>query len=290
MRILNIGSINVDEVFGVEHFVRPSETISSLSYARHAGGKGSNQSIALGRAGASVFHAGRVGEDGGFSLEALRGSDVDVSLVISGATPTGRAIIQVREDGQNCILLLGGANAEISHADVDRFLAGWGEGDALLLQNETSSTDYILAEAARRGLTIFFNPSPIKDNIATLPLGEVDYLLFNEVEGAALAGESDSDAMLRGLRSRWPGTNLVLTLGEEGVRYSGVDGSSLSLPARKVKAVDTTAAGDTFTGYFIAALLRGEGAELALSDAVLASAICVTREGAASSIPWRREL
>ena len=294
MRVLNIGSLNIDDVFAVERFVRPGETIACRSYARHAGGKGNNQSIALARAGAEAFHAGKIGADGRFLLDGLRAAGVDASRVIEAGAPTGRAIIQVDSSGQNCIILLGGANHDLRRADIDCFLEGWGWGDALLLQNETSETGYALAEGSRRGLTIFFNPSPVKENLASLPLAEVDYLLLNEVEGSALAGEgakdAEPDSILKALRSRFPATNLVLTLGAEGVRYSGADGSSIRLAAQAVEAVDTTAAGDTFTGFFIAALSRGERVEDALGDAVRAAAICVTRAGAAESIPTRDEM
>jgi ribokinase len=301
VRILNIGSINIDEVFSVARFVQPAETIPCRSYARHAGGKGNNQSVALARAGAEVCAAGKVGADGAFLVAGLKSVGVDVSRVIEAGVPTGRAIIQVDGEGQNCIILLAGANDDISEADIDAFLAGWGEGDSLLLQNETSGTGYILAEAARRGLKVFFNPSPVKENLADLPLRKVDWLLLNEVEGAALAGLASfgapapiggyaPDAILSGLRSRFPRANLVLTLGAEGVRYAGADGSSLSLPAEKVEVVDTTGAGDTFTGFFIAGLLRGDTVEAALRDAVRAASVCVMRPGAAESIPTRAEL
>ena len=290
MRILNIGSLNIDDVFSVEHFVQPGETIACRSYARHVGGKGNNQSVALARAGAQVCHAGKVGADGRFLVDGLKAAGVDVSRVVEAEVPTGRAIIQVDGAGQNCIILMGGANQDISRSDIDGFLAGWGKGDSILLQNETAETGHALAEAARRGLTVFLNPSPVKDNLFALPLEKVDYLLLNEVEGAALAGDADPDAILRILRSRLPTTNLVLTLGAEGLRYFGADGLSFRLAAEKVAVVDTTAAGDTFTGFFIAALLRGEGPESAARDAVRAASICVTRAGAAESIPTRAEL
>ena len=282
--------MNIDEVFQVPRFVRPAETIPCRSYARHSGGKGNNQSVALARAGASVSLAGRIGADGRFLLDGLVAAGVDVSRVIEGGTPTGRAIIQVDDEGQNCIIHLGGANNEISRADIDGFLAGWGAGDSILFQNETSEVGYALAEASRRGLSLFFNPSPVKENLRDLPLDKVDYLILNEVEGAALAGDAEPGAILRVLRSRLPATNLVLTLGADGLRYSGADGTSLVLAAEKVEVVDTTAAGDTFTGFFIAALLRGEAPRTALGEAVRAASVCVTRAGAAESIPTRGEL
>lgn len=292
-RILNIGSINLDEVFTVSHFIRPGETMACRSYERFLGGKGNNQSTALARAGAAVHHAGMVGEDGASAVAALAASGVDVSRVIVSGTPTGRALIQVDEGGQNCIILYGGANRAISHDDVDSFLDGWGRGDAVLFQNEVSSLDYAMERAAARGLRVFFNPSPADDIIETLPLDLVSCFILNEVEAAMLGGReggADPRSMLASLRKRFRNADLVLTLGAEGVRYSGADGTELSVPAERVRPVDTTAAGDTFTGYYLAAVLRGEGNGAALAEATHAAAICVTRKGAAPSIPRREEL
>jgi ribokinase len=290
MRVLNIGSLNVDEIFSVASFVRPGETISCRGYARNAGGKGNNQSIALARAGAQVSHAGKVGSDGTFLVELLREAGVDVSRIAGSAAPSGRAIIQVDAAGQNCIILLGGANQDIARSDIDAFLDGWGKGDALLLQNEISNVDHALEEAARRGLRVFLNPSPMTAEIMRLPLEKTGCLIFNEVEGEALTGEPDPVRILASLRGRCPRTDLVLTLGAAGLRYSGADGSAFALPARKVTAVDSTAAGDTFTGYFIAALARGDGPERALDEGIRAAAICVSRAGAVPSIPLRCEI
>jgi ribokinase len=293
-RILNIGSINLDEVFSVPHFIRPAETMACRSYERFIGGKGNNQSTALGRAGAAVHHAGKVGEDGRAAIAALAAAGVDVSRVVEADTPTGRALIQVDEDGQNCIILYGGANRAITHADVDAFLEGWGKGDSVLFQNEVSSLGYAMERAAEAGLRVFFNPSPADEIIETLPLENVDCFILNEVEGAMLSDLSaeiaDPRVMLAALRSRFRHADLVLTLGSEGVLYSGSDGEELAVAAERVQVVDTTAAGDTFTGYYIAAVLRGEKASVALAEATRAAAICVTRRGAAPSIPMRSEL
>jgi ribokinase len=290
MRVLNIGSLNVDEVLQVAAFVRPGETIPCQAYVRNAGGKGNNQSIALARAGARVCHAGKVGADGGFLVDLLREAGVDVTRIAASGEPTGRAIIQVDSSGQNCIILVGGANRDISRSDIDSFLAGWGEGEALLLQNEISNLDYALVEGARRGLRVFLNPSPMTEEIARLPLEKTGCLIFNEVEGGALTGEEEPGRILASLRRRCPTTDLVLTLGAEGLRYQGADGTTVAMPARKVPVVDTTAAGDTFSGYFIAGLARGLSPEEALDEGTRAAAICVSRPGAVPSIPQRSEI
>lgn len=290
MRVLNIGSLNIDEIFSVHGFVRPGETISCRAFARNAGGKGNNQSIALARADARVTHAGKIGADGSFLVDLLGEAGVDTSRIRTSAEPTGRAIIQVDDAGQNCIILLGGANHDIGRADIDGFLEGWGKGDALLLQNEISNMDYALDEAVRRGLSVFLNPSPITSGIMGLPLEKTSCLIFNEVEGEALTDEREPAIILAALRRRCPRTDLVLTLGAEGLSYSGADGSAIVLPARKVATVDTTAAGDTFTGFFIASLARGDNPGVALGEGILAAAICVSRPGAVPSIPLRSEI
>lgn len=299
-RILSLGSINLDEVFSVPHFIRPGETMACRSYERFTGGKGNNQSTALGRAGADVHHAGKIGPDGSSAVEMLKQSGVDVSRVMESQLPTGRALIQVDEGGQNCIILYGGANRDIAKPDVDAFLEGWGRGDSVLFQNEISALHYAMEEAKRRGLRIFLNPSPADEIIATLPLETVDCLIVNELEGAMLAGmdagagleESPSfgDEVLERLRRRFPHADLVLTLGAAGARWRGADEAAFAVPASKVVAVDSTAAGDTFTGYLIAALLRGDAPRSAMGQASAAAGICVTRVGAVPSIPWLREL
>ncbi|OHD81069.1 MAG: hypothetical protein A3J97_15645 [Spirochaetes bacterium RIFOXYC1_FULL_54_7] len=305
-RILNIGSINLDEVFSVPHFIRPGETMTCRSYERFVGGKGNNQSTALGRAGAEIHHAGKIGQDGHFAVELLAKNGVDTSRVRTAEVPTGRALIQVDEQGQNCIILFGGANRAITREDVDSFLDGWGKGDAVLFQNEIASLSYAMEEARKKGLRIYFNPSPADELLADLPLDAVDCFILNEVEGAMLSGleagsagsaglsapgaSAEVDAMLAALRRRFPGAELLLTLGASGASHENPDGTRVSVPARRVKAVDTTAAGDTFTGYFIAARLRGESPQAAMEEATAAAAICVQKPGAAASIPFRTEL
>lgn len=308
-RILSIGSINLDEVFSVSHFIRPGETMACLSFERFVGGKGNNQSTALARAGAEVHHAGKIGADGRFAVELLRDSGVDASRVIEADVPTGRALIQVDPSGQNCILLFGGANRAISNADIDVFLTGWGKGDAVLFQNEISALSYAMERAKKQGLRIYLNPSPADEVIRTLPLEAVDCFILNEIEGALLAGEElagegfmvggkdsalsvadQGEKVLLALRKRFPQADIVLTLGAAGACYSGRDGTELVVPAAPVKPVDTTAAGDTFTGYFIAAVLRGETPAIAMKEASVAAGICVTRKGAVVSIPRRGEV
>jgi ribokinase len=288
MRILSFGSMNIDDVFHVDHFVRAGETLSSARYAAHAGGKGLNQSIALARAGATVRHAGCVGHDGLWLKALLDSYGVDTSLMEITDTPTGHAIIQVDPSGGNCILLYGGANQCVTREMADKALADAVPGDMLLLQNEISELPYIMAQAQTKGMRIAFNPSPISPGLRALPMEAAEWLILNEVEGKELTGETDPDAILDILSARYPAGKIVLTLGGDGVRYAGA-GKRYGQQAIPVKAVDTTAAGDTFTGFFLAGIAAGRGEERALLLAARAAALSVTRNGAAESIPTLAE-
>jgi ribokinase len=291
MSILVFGSLNIDHVYQVEHLVRPGETLPSTAYRRFQGGKGANQSVALARAGAPVFHAGRVGREGMWLRDELAVQGVDVAQVAVGDVPTGHAIIQVDRDGENAILLYGGANLTVSGADARGVLAQFGPGDWLLLQNEISAMPDILRAAAARGLLVAFNPAPMTPEVQDYPLDGVSLFVVNETEGAALAGiENASPASIVGtLQRRFPRAAILLTLGGDGSLYAR-DGERIRTPAQAVEAVDTTAAGDTFIGYFLAELLAGEPTVQALTIATKAAALCVTRPGAAVSIPRRSEL
>lgn len=287
--IINFGSLNIDHVYRVEHLVRPGETIGSLSYQQFAGGKGFNQSIALARAGAEVRHAGKIGAEGGWLLDMLRSAGAHTEDVMQVEIPTGHALIQVDANAENAIILFGGANQAITPDDVDGVLSRTTAGDYLLLQNEISSIDRILQRGAERGLRIVFNPAPMTPTVLDYPLDGVAIFIVNETEAEALTGASTPETIVAAMRERFPKAATVLTLGAAGAIYA--DGAAqIHVPAVKVQAVDTTAAGDTFTGYFLAALSTGNAIEAALQLAARAAAICVTRPGAANSIPMRAEV
>lgn len=161
MKILNFGSLNIDYVYTVGHFVQPGETVRSEKLEQFCGGKGLNQSIALARAGASVWHAGKVGVDGEMLVEALQKAGVDTAYVEQSTKRTGHAVIQVDASGQNCILLHSGANADLDETMIDRVLAHFGQGDILLVQNEQNNLPYVMEQAHAHGLLIACNPSPI---------------------------------------------------------------------------------------------------------------------------------
>ena len=283
MQVLNIGSLNIDIVYRVPHIVNPGETLSSSSVSKHAGGKGLNQSIALARAGVKVVHAGAIGQDGMFLKELLEKENIDCSeIAVFQDEPTGCAVIQVADGGENSIILLHGTNFKITPEIVRKALEKMPEKSIVLLQNEISSLKECIEIASQMNMRIFFNPSPMESSIGDLPLEAIDTFLVNENESIELkkcAGK------------RIANCNILTTLGSDGAEYCGRDGEYVRIPAVKVAdAVDTTGAGDTFTGYFIASLIQGKTPEKALKTAAAAAAVSVTRHGAAESIPYMHEL
>lgn len=289
MHIVNVGSINIDHVYGVEHFVRPGETLASDRYATFAGGKGFNQSVALARAGALVKHVGAVGRDGEWLLNRLRDDGVDVEHVRTRDAATGHAIIQVETSGENAILLHAGANALLSADDIDSALGSCSPGDHLLLQNETSAVADAMRAGKERGLRVVFNPAPMTASVLDYPLGLVDMFILNETEATGLTGETQLERISAELRRRYRSARAVLTLGSRGARYLDAE-RHYDQPAFEVETVDTTAAGDTFIGYFLADLVRGADPAQALLRGCAAASRCVTKPGASDAIPYAQEL
>lgn len=290
MKILNFGSLNIDNVYSVSHFVRAGETLASTSLNHYPGGKGLNQSVAFAKAGAKVFHAGLIGTDGKMLSDLLENSGVNVSFVRTLQNEvTGHAVIQVSADGENCILLHGGANQMVDDAFVNEVLSHFDKGDAIILQNEINNLDYIIKSAKKRGLVTVLNPSPFNEVITALDLSLIDYLIINETEGKELSGKTESEAIISTLQARYPALKIVLTLGKNGAIYVSGDERCFQ-PIIEAPVVDTTAAGDTFTGFFFTTLFEGAAPEKALLLATAASSIAVSRAGAAVSIPTRAEV
>jgi len=289
MNVVNFGSLNIDHVYAVDHFCRAGETIHTKSYTQNAGGKGLNQSIAVSRSGQKVHHAGLLGPEGTRLAELLSGSGVDLRYLKHTDVPQGHAVIQVQPDGQNCIFLYGGSNQAVTPQEIDEVLMQLNAGDYLLLQNEIANLTYLLRAAARRGLRVVLNASPISDELLNADLSGVDWLVVNEIECAAMAGCGDAQAGYETLKQRYPSLGILLTLGSEG-SVSWKDGTEVRQCAYPVKAVDTTGAGDTFMGYFVGCLAQGMERQTAMRYASMASAISVTRPGAAASIPLMDEV
>lgn len=294
MRILNFGSLNIDYVYDVDHFVRAGETLASRALHRYPGGKGLNQSIALARAGVSVTHAGKVRSDGEFLVGLLAENGVDTSLIaISSDERTGNAIIQRDPAGNNCILLYGGTNKTIDDELSENVFSRAVKCDWLLLQNEISNLEHIVALGKQYGMQIALNPSPVDGIQDALNLDLIDFLILNETEASVFAGlpvNASPEDLARGLIERYPKTAIVLTLGNSGSMYLEGDAEPVFQKAYPVNAVDTTAAGDTFTGYLLAGIIAGDGIRTSMMRASAASAIAVTRPGAAVSIPRKNEV
>ncbi len=289
MKVLNFGSLNVDYVYQVHHMVRAGETLLSGQMNVFPGGKGLNQSIALAKAGLPVYHAGIIGDDGQILLDTCVEYGVHTDYIRKTEGKGGHTIIQVDESGQNCILLYGGTNQMQTKEFADEVLSAFGKGDYLVLQNEINLLDYIIDSAYARGMKIILNPSPMDERLKSCDLCKVYLFMLNEIEGEQLTGSSDPDEILEKLHELYPEAKIVLTLGSRGACY--YDGSEKAFQdIFKVTAVDTTAAGDTFTGFFVAGMLAEKPVSECLRQAALASSIAVSRAGAAPSIPSMEEV
>ena len=295
MKVLCFGSLNIDYTYKVPHFVKKGETLASERLQVFGGGKGLNQSVALAKAGTEVYHAGSIGQDGMFLLDMLKDAGANTDFVkILDTVSTGNAIIQNDKSGDNCIILYGGANQAITREQVDEVMSHFESGDYLVLQNEINELGYIVEKAHEKGMIIVLNPSPMNEKILALPLDVINYFILNEVEAAQILGKEDKgeeswEQIADDLLKKFPQATIVLTMGSEGSVFKNQK-ETVCQSIYKVQAVDTTAAGDTFSGYFIGGILGGLSAKEAMDQASKASAIAVTRKGAAPSIPVLAEV
>ena len=289
MKVLNFGSLNLDYVYQVESILIPGETQASKSRQIFCGGKGLNQSIALAKAGIPVYHAGLIGEGGEPLLEVCKENGVNTEFIRQIPGPCGHTVIQVDRNGQNCILLFGGSNRSMTKEFVDSVLDSFDEGDIILLQNEINELDYIIDRAYKKKMMIILNPSPFDSALEKCDLTKISLFLMNEIEGFQITGEKEPDRILAKVKELYPKAKVVLTLGGDGSVYQDETGIYRQ-GIFKVKAVDTTAAGDTFTGYFISSVIDGMPVQDGLKLAAKASAIAVSRPGATASIPVRSEV
>lgn len=289
MRIYNPGSLNIDYVYDVDHFVSAGETLSSDKMQIFPGGKGLNQSVALARAGAEVIHGAVIGEDGGFLTEILSSAGVDTSRIETIPRRCGHAVIQVDKSGQNCILLYPGTNRCIDRRYIENFLSDAERDDILVVQNEISGLDIAFETASRKNMRIAFNPSPFHSDIKKLPLSLVRWLFCNETEGEALFGSRDIREITERFITQIPDGDLILTLGKDGSVFKNRE-KFIAQPIFETKTVDTTAAGDTFLGYFLASVTKGESVERSMAVASKAASVAVSVKGASSSIPFLRDV
>lgn len=289
-RVLNFGSLNVDYTYRVDHMTREGETQSSEGMEIFLGGKGFNQSAALAKAGAEVYHAGMIGDDGDGFLPVCKEYGIRTDYIKKIEGKGGHTIIQIDKNAQNSILLFGGSNRKVDREFVDEVLDHFEKGDLLLLQNEISSLHYIIDKAYEKGMVIILNPSPFDYRLDSCDMSKVTYFILNEIEGCQFSGKEDPDEMIHAILEKYPKAKIVLTLGGDGAMYADASGARFHQPVFPVKAVDTTAAGDTFTGYFIAGILENMPIPDILRMSAKASSITVTRKGASPSIPSQEEV
>lgn len=296
MTVYNFGSINLDHIYRLDHFVRPGETRESTNYQRQIGGKGANQSVALARAGAHVKHVGVINHNDHKILDKLSLWGVDTGLISQLDVPTGHAIIQLNRNAENAIILFRGANHSLTKEQVNTALSEAKLGDWVLIQNETNLVKYIASKAQRMGLKVAFNPAPMDVDLTKSIMSLVNLLVVNEVEATDLIGSNSTiEVFEKVLPEVYPNLSVLMTLGKSGVRYfekqsQGSKKDSVSIPAFSVKALDTTAAGDAFIGFFLSSVVDGENVLQAMTRACAASAICVTKMGAAVAIPMSEEV
>ncbi len=289
MKILNFGSCNIDHVYSLDHIVAIGETETTHKLETFPGGKGLNQSVALAKAGGQVYHAGCVGEDGGILTDLLESNGVDISYLKTVPGTNGHAVIQVSAEGENSIFLYPGSNEKITKEMIDEVLADFDAGDILLLQNEISNVEYAIERGYQKGMQIVLNPSPFNQVMRDVDLTKISYLILNEVEAKEFSNSLEPEASLHFFKKHYPDLKVMLTLGSKGCIF--MDGKrEIYQPIFLVDAVDTTAAGDTFTGYFVSGIAAGDSYEQILRFASAASAISVSRNGAAPSIPDRGEV
>lgn len=284
MKILNFGSINKDFFYSVNDFVKPGETISSIRYNVKIGGKGLNQSVGISKAGQKIYHAGIINKDDTFILDKLKKWNINCENILLSNNPTGHAIIQVDNKGENSIIIHGGANHDVDIKFIKSVLSKFDSGDILVLQNEINNIKEIIDRAHHKKMKIVFNPAPFNNEILSYDLNKISTLILNQTEGEALSKEKKPDGILKVLNSKFNNTEIILTLGEKGSLYSFKD-ELVKIKAHKLDTVDTTGAGDTFIGYYVAGIASKKSKKDNLNRASEAAAIATTKLGGAESIP-----
>ncbi len=292
MKVLSFGSLNIDNNYKLDHIVAPGETISSLDLIVTCGGKGLNQSIALKKAGADVWHAGIIGYDGDALKKMLDDAGVNTSILkVDPDHPSGHTIIQIEEKtAQNCIIVHPGTNGLVDKDYIHEVVSHFEAGDYAVFQNEITNVDYAMKCCKEKGLKVVFNPSPMTRELAASDIYQyVDELFINEVEGKQMTGTDVPEEICKEMKRLWPQCRTILTLGSDGAVIF-MDGEFIYQKAFPCEAVDTTGAGDTFSGFFIALSAAGKDVREALELSCKASSLAVRKMGAAASIPTLAEV
>ncbi len=277
MAVWTLGSINEDRVYSLPHLPGAGETLAAADHRIGLGGKGANQSVAAARAGAVVHHIGMIGVDGDWAVSRLAGFGVDTRHVGRTDGATGHAMIMVAADGENAIVIHPGANAAQDEAGITAALKAAAPGDIFLLQNETSAQVMAAGVARERGLQVIYSAAPFAVETTQAVLPHVSVLVLNEVEHAQLTAAL----------GRPEGPEVVVTRGARGATWSRPGAGTIHQPAFAVSPVDTTGAGDCFTGTLAAGLNQGLDRTAALRRAAAAAALQVTRAGTADAMPTR---
>lgn len=299
-RVTVIGSLNVDTILEIPRLPKPGETLAMHNQSFAGGGKGANQGIAAGRAGADTYFIGKVGDDenGKFMVNSMTESGINVDqITVTKDAKTGQAFILLDDEGQNSILVYGGANQELTPADVDNAKDTIAQSDFIITQFETpldvAEAAFKVAEA--NGVVTILNPAPAREAIPASLLAVSDLVVPNETECQTLTGVeiTDEASMIKGAEKlhAMGAKCVIITVGSKGAFYHTADGNTGFVDAFKVKAVDTTAAGDTFIGA-LSSQLNKDLSNLpdAIRFANRASSITVQRMGAHPSIPTLAEI
>lgn len=284
MTVFNLGSVNLDYFYKTPHLPRAGETLAALEFSAGLGGKGANQSVALALGGAQVVHIGQIHKDDESHIALLGACGVDLRHLAKGDVPTGHAIVMIDEaSGENQIILMQGANLAMTPKMISSALDEAQDGDWALTQNETNLNDVFLQEAKKRGLKICYSAAPfLKDKLLAL-LDIIDLLVVNEGEAQEI------EAALARPPEAWGIAHVIITKGAEGASYYGAEGTFFQ-PSEKVKAVDSTGAGDTYLGFLLAQLSHGRDIKHAMAIASKAAGLQVTRYGTADAIPTLDEI
>lgn len=283
--IWNLGSINLDNFYHLSHLPGPGETITADRFHQGLGGKGANMSVAAARAAAHVAHVGAVGSDGKWAVERLLEYGVDVRHIAVLDGSTGHANIHVDATGENNIVLMGGANRAITEQIIGGALSEASPGDFLLFQNETNGQEYAVKTAKTLGLRLVYAAAPFSTEAVIAHIPHIDILVVNEVEAEQLQDAIDKEL------GDLPVDDIIVTLGSQGCRWVSNKGKTdETFAAYPADPIDTTGAGDTFTGYLVAGLDRGHAMKDSIDLGMRAAALMVAREGTADVIPDLKEI
>lgn len=283
--IWNLGSINADRFYRLPHLPGPGETIAATDFQQGLGGKGANMSVAAARAAARVMHIGALGHDGAWALERLLEYGVETAHITIVDTPTGHANINVDVSGENNIVLFPGANHLVSDQMIGAALTEASPGDFLLMQNETLGQVFAATTAKTLGMRVAYAAAPFRADGVTKIMDNVDLLVLNAVEADQLIAATGMAL------DKLPISDIVVTLGGDGCKWvSNQSGSTATYPAFKIEVIDTTGAGDTFTGFLVAGLDRGMIMRDAIELAMKAGALMVARRGTADVIPDLKDI